>query len=93
VNQENIPLAAHFLILADAYDAMTTEKPFRRRLTREEALQEIERGSGTQFDPDCVAALRTALEPQISVLSPRLVRTDAPAAEFSIETTPQAASA
>jgi len=51
VNQENIPLAAHFLILADAYDAMTTEKPFRRRLTREEALQEIERGSGTQFHP------------------------------------------
>jgi hypothetical protein len=51
VSRENIPLAAHFLILADAFDAMTTEKPFRKRLSREEALSEIERGSGTQFHP------------------------------------------
>jgi HD-GYP domain-containing protein (c-di-GMP phosphodiesterase class II) len=51
VREENIPLAAHFLILADAFDAMTTDKPFRKRLSREDALHEIERGSGTQFHP------------------------------------------
>jgi HD-GYP domain-containing protein (c-di-GMP phosphodiesterase class II) len=51
VSRENIPLAADFLILADAYDAMTTEKPFRARLDPEEALAEIERGSGSQFHP------------------------------------------
>jgi hypothetical protein len=51
VPPENIPLAAHFLILADAFDAMTTEKPFRPRMTREEALTEIERESGEQFHP------------------------------------------
>jgi hypothetical protein len=51
VGPEDIPLAAHFLILADAFDAMTTPKPFRRRMTREEALEEIDRGSGTQFHP------------------------------------------
>jgi hypothetical protein len=51
VREEDIPLAAHFLILADAFDAMTTDKPFRKRLNREEALAEIERGSGTQFHP------------------------------------------
>jgi hypothetical protein len=51
VCQEDIPLAAHFLILADAFDAMTTEKPFRERLTREEAFAEIESSSGTQFHP------------------------------------------
>jgi hypothetical protein len=51
VREENIPLAAHFLILADAFDAMTTDKPFRQRMNREEALNEIERGSGTQFHP------------------------------------------
>src|SRR4029079_18401949 len=51
VSSENIPLAAHFLILADAFDAMTTEKPFRPRMTREEALAEIERESGEQFHP------------------------------------------
>ena len=51
VRPEDIPLAAHFLILADAFDAMTTEKPFRQRLTREEAFAEIESGMGTQFHP------------------------------------------
>ena len=51
VREENIPLAAHFLILADAFDAMTTDKPFRKRMNREDALDEIERGSGTQFHP------------------------------------------
>ncbi len=51
VREENIPLAAHFLILADAFDAMTTDKPFRKRMNREDALAEIERGSGTQFHP------------------------------------------
>lgn len=51
VSEENIPLAAHFLILADAFDAMTTDRPFRRRLSREDALKEIEKGSGTQFHP------------------------------------------
>jgi HD-GYP domain-containing protein (c-di-GMP phosphodiesterase class II) len=49
--EEDIPLAAHFLILADAFDAMTTDKPFRKRMSREHALNEIERGSGSQFHP------------------------------------------
>ena len=51
VSQENIPLAAHFLILADAFDAMTTDRPFRERMGREQALAEIERESGSQFHP------------------------------------------
>ena len=51
VHEEAIPLAAHFLILADAFDAMTTDRPFRQRLSREAALNEIESGSGTQFHP------------------------------------------
>jgi hypothetical protein len=48
---EDMPLAAHFLIVADAFDAMTTDRPFRARLSEEEALEELERGSGTQFHP------------------------------------------
>ncbi|MGH2995784.1 MAG: HD-GYP domain-containing protein [Gaiellaceae bacterium] len=47
----DVPLAAHFLIVADAFDAMTSERPFRPRLTREEALAEIEQNAGTQFHP------------------------------------------
>jgi HD-GYP domain-containing protein (c-di-GMP phosphodiesterase class II) len=48
---EDIPLAAHFLIVADSFDAMTSYRPFRRRLSAEDALEELERGSGTQFHP------------------------------------------
>jgi len=46
-----LPLASHFLIVADSFDAMTTNRPFRPALSREEALTEIERHSGTQFHP------------------------------------------
>jgi putative nucleotidyltransferase with HDIG domain len=56
-----LPLASHFLIVADSFDAMTTERPFRLALSREEALAEIERNSGTQFHPT-VARAFVALE-------------------------------
>src|SRR3989440_1407526 len=56
-----LPLASHFLIVADSFDAMTTERPFRPALSREEALAEIERNSGTQFHP-AVAKAFVAVE-------------------------------
>jgi HD-GYP domain-containing protein (c-di-GMP phosphodiesterase class II) len=51
VGDEDLPLAAHFLIVADSFDAMTSERPYRPGLSREEALGEIERNLGTQFHP------------------------------------------
>jgi putative nucleotidyltransferase with HDIG domain len=48
---EEIPIEARVLAIADAFDAMTSDRPYRRALTREEALAEVERCSGTQFDP------------------------------------------
>jgi HD-GYP domain-containing protein (c-di-GMP phosphodiesterase class II) len=48
---EEIPLEARVLAVADAYDAMTSPRPYRPALTGERALQEIERCSGSQFDP------------------------------------------
>jgi HD-GYP domain-containing protein (c-di-GMP phosphodiesterase class II) len=56
VSGDAIPLATHFLILADSFDAMTTDRPFRPALSREEALAEIERWSGTQFHPTLARA-------------------------------------
>jgi HD-GYP domain-containing protein (c-di-GMP phosphodiesterase class II) len=47
----DLPLAAHFLIVADSFDAMTSERPFRPRLSRDQALAEIEANAGTQFHP------------------------------------------
>ena len=63
---DDMPLAAHFLIVADAFDAMTTDRPFRARLSEEEALAEIERGSGTQFHPmvaRAFVAVRRGIDP------------------------------
>jgi len=48
---EEIPLEARVLAVADAFDAMTSDRPYRRALTHEEALAEVERCAGTQFDP------------------------------------------
>ncbi|MCR5672104.1 MAG: HD-GYP domain-containing protein [Lachnospiraceae bacterium] len=49
---KNIPLIARILCLADSYDAMTSNRVYRKRLTNEEVKNELIRCSGTQFDPD-----------------------------------------
>ena len=51
---EQIPLEARVLAVADAFDAMTSDRPYRPALDREEALAEVARCSGTQFDPEIV---------------------------------------
>jgi len=54
---EDIPLAARILTVADAFDAMTSDRPYRAALAVEEALAEVRRNAGTQFCPAVVAAL------------------------------------
>jgi len=54
--RENIPLEARILSVADAFDAMTHERAYRKALSAEEALGEIERGAGTRFDRAVVEA-------------------------------------
>jgi HD domain-containing protein len=51
IGGDELPLASHFLILADSFDAMTTDRPYRRGLSSEAALLEIERNAGSQFHP------------------------------------------
>ena len=72
VGDEDLPLAAHFLIVADSFDAMTSERPYRPGLAREEALAEIERNLGTQFHPavgKAFVAVQRGLDPA-DVLTP-----------------------
>lgn len=57
VTGEKIPLGARILAVADAFDAMTSDRPYRSAMSAEEALSEIMRCSGTQFDPVVVATL------------------------------------
>jgi HD-GYP domain-containing protein (c-di-GMP phosphodiesterase class II) len=69
---EDQPLAAHFLVVADAFDAMTSDRPYRAGLSEEEALAELERNIGKQFHPavtKAFVALRRGQDP-FSALSP-----------------------
>jgi diguanylate cyclase (GGDEF)-like protein/putative nucleotidyltransferase with HDIG domain len=50
----NIPMDARILAIADSYDAMTSARPYKDPMTQDEAMKEIIRCSGTQFDPDIV---------------------------------------
>ena len=70
IERDAIPLGAHFLIIADSYDAMTSDRPYRRALSEEEALARIEEGSGTQFHPTVAkafVALRRGLDPRVAL--------------------------
>jgi diguanylate cyclase (GGDEF)-like protein len=57
-----IPLGARIIFVVDAYDAMTSDRVYRGRLSPDEALAELQRCAGTQFDPDVVSALADELE-------------------------------
>jgi HD-GYP domain-containing protein (c-di-GMP phosphodiesterase class II) len=52
----SIPLEARVLAVADAFDAMTSTRPYRKALSTEHALAEVEACAGTQFDPEVAAA-------------------------------------
>jgi diguanylate cyclase (GGDEF)-like protein len=59
---EAIPLASRIMLVADAFDAITSARPYRAALSVEHACEEIRRHAGTQFDPACVRALLECLE-------------------------------
>jgi putative nucleotidyltransferase with HDIG domain len=54
IEGEGIPAEARVLAVADAFDAMTTDRPYRRALREDRAITELERCAGTQFDPEIV---------------------------------------
>ncbi len=63
---EDIPLGARIILVADAFDAMTNDRVYQRKLSTDAALAELEDCSGTQFDPDAVAALVGELAPVVA---------------------------
>lgn len=58
---KSIPLAARILSIADSYEAMTSDRPYRKALSDEQAVTELMRCVGTQFDPGLVEAFLAAL--------------------------------
>jgi len=69
---EAIPLGSRILFVADAYDAMTTDRVYRSKLSHDRAIAELERCAGTQFDPDIVCAFKEEFDeprmPELVVL-------------------------
>ena len=53
----DVPIGARILNVSDAFDAMTSDRPYRRALSVESALRELQRGAGTQFDVEVVGCL------------------------------------
>jgi HD-GYP domain-containing protein (c-di-GMP phosphodiesterase class II) len=62
---EAIPLAARIVAACDAYSAMTSDRPYRAARTAEEAVAELRRCAGRQFDPQVVELLCAALADQV----------------------------
>ncbi len=59
---ENIPLGARIIAVADAYDAMITDRPYRQALEHEEAIRRIKEAAGSQFDPKIVQVILSITE-------------------------------
>jgi putative nucleotidyltransferase with HDIG domain len=66
---EDIPLMSRILAVADAFDAMSSDRPYRKRMTRQEAINDIIKLSGKQFDPRVVAAFKEWVSRQDPVSS------------------------
>jgi diguanylate cyclase (GGDEF)-like protein len=59
---DSIPLEGRILAIADAYDAMTSPRPYREQLSSQNALEELRRCGGSQFDPELVELFCTLIE-------------------------------
>lgn len=72
IGKDAIPLAAHFLTVADTFDAMCSDRPYRKGLSKAAALREIEANAGTQFHPavaKAFVALQRGRDP-VAAISP-----------------------
>ena len=58
---KSIPIGARILTIADSYDTITSDRSYKKGRTAEEALSELERCAGTQFDPHLIAAFVRAM--------------------------------
>ncbi|MGD9580783.1 MAG: HD-GYP domain-containing protein, partial [Vampirovibrionia bacterium] len=59
---KNIPIGARIISVADTFDAMTTDRPYRKSLSIEMAKKELKRVSGKQLDPDITDAMITIID-------------------------------
>ena len=61
----DIPLECRILAVVDAYDAMTSNRPYRQAMSHELAIKELEYGAGAQFDPEVVSKFLQLLDERL----------------------------
>jgi len=66
LTDEQIPMGAKIVSLADSFDAMTTDRPYRRRRSFEDVVHDLRQNSGKQFDPKVVAAFARAILKEVN---------------------------
>jgi len=62
---EDIPIGARIIALADVYQALTSDRPYRKAFSKEEAIKIIQEGAGTQFDPAIVNVFLKVLQNEL----------------------------
>jgi HD-GYP domain-containing protein (c-di-GMP phosphodiesterase class II) len=87
---EETPIAARIVFACDAYNAMTTDRPYRSAMTRDAAIAELHANTGTQFDPKIVTALIKVVEQGMPTA---LTATDGVRAVLAAAPLPQSAGA
>ena len=70
LSAESIPIGAQIVFVCDAFDAMTTDRPYSKAISETAALAELERCCGTQFSPRAVNAFLTQHRERTSVATP-----------------------
>jgi HD-GYP domain-containing protein (c-di-GMP phosphodiesterase class II) len=94
ISASSIPLASRIILIADTVDAMTTDRPYRKRLSLDIVIAELQKCRGTQFDPGIVdvaissVAVRrliagpSAAGEEMAPLAPRSLRVTRPSGAF-----------
>ncbi len=85
----NIPIEARIVALADAIEAMASDRPYRKGLSKDDVLREIKKNAGTQFDPVVVAAFMDIVESQggsmlVNLASNNLIELQSQQALFNV---------
>jgi two-component system sensor histidine kinase TtrS len=80
---DEIPMEGHILIIADAFDAMTTSRIYKARLTVQDAMDELRAKSGSQFHPDVIDAALNVLNDAVIVQTSQMPKNDLEKQRFS----------
>jgi len=78
LQKDEIPLGARILAISDAYEAMTSERPYRKSMSADDARHEIERNKGAQFDPKIADTFTRIEKSRISISKKRKRKKNSP---------------